>query len=63
VGAALPATAAGSGEFGLEETGASRPGAVTSQVRENPGGDADGGPLEWGSWGYNAARATNSGLR
>jgi hypothetical protein len=24
---------------------------------ENPGGDARGGPLEWGSWGCNLARA------
>jgi hypothetical protein len=28
-----------------------------STTREDPGGDAGGGPLERGSWGYNAARA------
>jgi hypothetical protein len=59
VGAALPATAAGSGEFGLEGTervlvDQVTAGAVTPRLART---SAEGGPLEWNSWGYNTARA------
>jgi hypothetical protein len=34
----------------------SRPGAVTPRLARAPA-ETPGGPLEWDSWGYNAARA------
>jgi hypothetical protein len=53
VGAALPATTAGPGGFGLEGTGgtgASRPGAVTPRLAREPRRRRRGGPIEWDSF-------------